>query len=71
MSFEEQISLFAEASRVVAICGAGLTNMVFMPPGGTVVMVSPSSVPGVFFWDIAHHRDIEFGSTRPSVVGGL
>jgi capsular polysaccharide biosynthesis protein len=59
MSFEEQISLFAEASLVVAICGAGLTNMVFMPPGGTVIMISPSSVPGVFFWDIAHHRDVK------------
>jgi hypothetical protein len=60
MSFEEQIDLFGDASLVVAICGAGLTNMVFMPPGGTVIMMSPSSAPGVFFWDIAHHRDIEF-----------
>jgi hypothetical protein len=44
----------------VAICGAGLANMVFTPPGGTVVMLSPSSVSGVFFWDIPDHRDIEF-----------
>jgi Glycosyltransferase 61 len=58
MPFEEQVRLFAEASVVVAICGAGLTNMVFMPPGGTAVMMSPSSVPGYFFWDIAHHCDI-------------
>jgi hypothetical protein len=60
MSFEEQVRAFAEANVVVGICGAGLANMVFMPPGGTVVMLSPSSVPGVFFWDIAHHLDIEF-----------
>lgn len=59
MSFEEQVRAFAEANVVVAICGAGLANMVFMPPGGTVVMLSPASVPGVFFWDIAHHLDIE------------
>jgi Glycosyltransferase 61 len=60
MPFEEQVRTFAEADVVVGICGAGLANMVFMPPGGTVVMLSPSSVPGVFFWDIAHHLDIEF-----------
>jgi capsular polysaccharide biosynthesis protein len=60
MSFEEQARTFAEAHVVVAICGAGLANMVFMPPGGMAVMLSPSSVPGVFFWDIAHHLDVEF-----------
>jgi hypothetical protein len=43
---------------VVAVCGAALTNMVFMPPGGVVVMLLPSTMPGLFFWDIAHHRDI-------------
>jgi hypothetical protein len=37
-----------------------LRTWVFMPPGGTVVMLSPSSLPGVFFWDIAHHLDVEF-----------
>lgn len=59
MPFANQVRMFAEARVVVAICGAGLANMVFMPPGGTVVMMSPSSVPGYFFWDVAHHRDIE------------
>jgi hypothetical protein len=60
MRFEEQVRTFAEAHVVVAICGAGLANVVFMPPGGTVVMLSPSSLPGAFFWDIAHHLDVEF-----------
>ena len=58
MPFEEQVRTFAEADVVVAVCGAALTNMVFMPPGGVVVMLLPSTMPGLFFWDIAHHRDI-------------
>jgi capsular polysaccharide biosynthesis protein len=59
LSFEQQVRTFAEARVIVGICGAALTNMVFMPPGGKVVMMAPSSVSGVFFWDLAHHLDIE------------
>jgi capsular polysaccharide biosynthesis protein len=58
MPFDAQVHTFAEAEIVVAVCGAALTNMVFMPPGGIVVMLLPSTMPGLFFWDLAHHRDI-------------
>jgi capsular polysaccharide biosynthesis protein len=58
MPFDAQVRTFAEASVVVAVCGAALTNMVFMPPGGIVIMLLPSTMSGLFFWDIAHHRDI-------------
>ncbi len=37
LSLTDQVSLFADAEIVVGPHGAGLTNAVFMPPGGAVV----------------------------------
>jgi hypothetical protein len=57
LPFSEQIGTFARADLVVAVVGAALTNLVFMPPGGTVVMLQPATAAGYFFWDLAHHCD--------------
>ena len=37
LSFAEQVALFAEAEVVVGPHGAGLTNCVFMAPGGALI----------------------------------
>lgn len=37
LSFAEQCQLFAETRFLVGLEGAGLANMLFMPPGGTVL----------------------------------
>lgn len=37
MSFEEQVKLFRSAACLVSNHGAGLTNMLFMKPGGSVL----------------------------------
>ncbi|OCX54033.1 hypothetical protein BEL04_07095 [Mucilaginibacter sp. PPCGB 2223] len=37
ISFNEQVAMFAEASEVISIHGAALTNMIFMQPGTRVV----------------------------------
>ncbi len=37
MSFPDQVALFAEAEMVVGAHGAGLTNCVFMAPGGALI----------------------------------
>ena len=34
LSFAEQVRLFSETRCLVSIHGAGLTNLMFMPPGG-------------------------------------
>jgi len=39
LSVTEQITLFAQAQMIVAPAGAALTNMLFMPVGGTVVVL--------------------------------
>ncbi len=38
----EQARIFGEASVVVGVHGAGLANIAFMPPGGTVLEIVPS-----------------------------
>jgi capsular polysaccharide biosynthesis protein len=43
MSFEEQVGLFASASVIVAIHGAGLANLVFSRPGTKVIELFPPS----------------------------
>ncbi len=37
VSFPEQVSLLSSAKVLVSVHGAGLSNMMFMPPGGVVV----------------------------------
>ncbi len=36
-NFEEQVKLFSECKTMVGLTGSGLTNMLFMPKGGSVV----------------------------------
>jgi capsular polysaccharide biosynthesis protein len=72
--FTEQVRTFAGADFVVAVGGAALTNMVFMPPGGTVVMIGPATMAGYFFWDLATHCGHEFivlwgENAEPSAAG--
>ena len=43
LTFLEQTSLLREASLVIGLHGAGLSHVVFMPSGGKVVEVFPSS----------------------------
>lgn len=59
LPFQDQVRTFSSARVVVAVAGAALTNMVFMPPGGTVVMIGPSTSAGYFFWDLSHHLDLQ------------
>ena len=44
-SFAEQVGLFASASVIVAMHGAGLTNLVFASPGTQVIeLVAPTYI---------------------------
>jgi hypothetical protein len=44
LSIADQVNIFSRATSVLSIHGAGLTNMVYMKPGGTVI-------------EIRHHED--------------
>jgi hypothetical protein len=50
MAAEAQIRLFAGASMVVSPHGAGLSNLVFAPPGCKVIELMPDCEMRPFFW---------------------
>jgi capsular polysaccharide biosynthesis protein len=58
-SVRDQIALFAEAEAVVAAHGAGLTNILFSPPGLRVIDIFEGSFFNKCFWGIStavgHH----------------
>ena len=54
LSVREQIALFAQASHIAGSGGAALTNMLFMPPGGHVLMLNNRYIP-------EHARSLYFG----------
>ena len=41
LSFVEQVKLMAKTRLLIGIHGAGLTNLMFMPPGGSVIELLP------------------------------
>ena len=59
LSFSEQIQLFASADAVMAPHGAGLANLVFSPPGCTVIEFMPQNYVNACFWALSeacgHH----------------
>jgi capsular polysaccharide biosynthesis protein len=43
MSFREQVATFSEASHVIGTHGAGLSHMVFSPPGAAALEIFPAN----------------------------
>jgi capsular polysaccharide biosynthesis protein len=56
-----QVLLFAEASHIVAPHGAGLTNLLFCPPGTTVLELLPSNYVNWCFRRTAALRHLRYG----------
>jgi len=52
LSLREQIDMFAECGTLIGIHGAGLTNCLFMPPGGNVVELRKRE-PNYGYWHLA------------------
>jgi capsular polysaccharide biosynthesis protein len=51
-SFRDQVTLFAEAAMVISAHGAGLTNMIFSPPGLLVFDIFESKRFSKYFWNM-------------------
>ena len=61
MSVEAQIRLFANAEWVVAPHGAGLSNLVYAPPGCRVIELMPECEMRPFFWQIGVKMGHRYG----------
>ncbi len=60
----EQVALFKGATRIVGTMGAAMTNIVFAPPGASVVTLTPAGMPDTFFWFIATLRGLDYTEVR-------
>ncbi len=61
MSFEEQARLFSQASVVVGLMGAAMTNTLFAAPGSAVLYLAPQGWAEPFYWDLAAVCDHRYG----------
>ncbi|NCY01460.1 MAG: glycosyltransferase family 61 protein [Planctomycetia bacterium] len=60
MSLAEQLTVFHRAECVIGPHGAGLTNLVFCRPGTQVVEIGTPYRPWSCFYEIAHHRGLDY-----------
>ena len=59
LPFQQQVELFASAQLLIGVHGAGLTNMLFMPPGGCLLELL-SSLRHCELLGIAHALGITY-----------
>lgn len=59
MSISEQIDTFFGADIVVGILGASLTNALFSRSLKRFIVLCPSTMPALFYWDLAHHLSVD------------
>lgn len=60
LSFAEQVALMQRCAIVVAPHGAGLTNMMFCPPGTDIVELADPTYPNPNFYALASAMDHRF-----------
>lgn len=59
-AFDEQVRIFAAAEKNVALSGAALSNVVFCEAGAEVFNISSAVMPSLYFWDLSHHRRLDY-----------
>jgi capsular polysaccharide biosynthesis protein len=69
-SWEENVKTFAEADIVVGPHGAGLSNVIFSPPGATLIELVPGDRPFPYFYSAAsaagmHYRAVLLSPLTP------
>ena len=60
LSIEEQALLFSSAEIVIAPHGAGLTNLVFCPPGTAVIEFFSPRYVNVCYWALSNLLDLQY-----------
>ena len=60
MTFLEQVALFASAEQIVSMHGAGMSNIVFAPPGAGVLELGSRLHNNLSFRTLAAHCDLRY-----------
>lgn len=72
LSVADQVKLFAGADFIVSPHGAGLSNLIFAPPGARVIEFMPDMEMRPFFWMLSTKLGHEYGMIPcPSSDGGF
>lgn len=70
MSFADQVARCADAPAMLAPHGAGLTNMLFMPPGATVIEIADPDYPNPNFYAMAAALGLRYALIPARGMGG-
>lgn len=69
LPFAAQAQLFAQAEVVVGSHGAGLTNLLFAPPGTLCVELLNERIAGKFYWLLASALNHRYGCWAGRAIG--
>ena len=64
ISFREQVVIAKGACHMAGVNGAGLSNLVFMAPGGALKSFVPAVMPDIFYWQLSAHRGLFYREVR-------
>ena len=60
MTFSEQVALFASAGEVISMHGAGMSNIVFAPPGAKILELGSPLHNNLSFRTLAVNCDLQY-----------
>lgn len=69
LTFTEQVAIFKGAELIVGIMGAGLTNILFSPPGSVVVCLMPDIASEVLYWQLSNLASLDYHEIRLPTTG--
>lgn len=69
LSFREQVKLMKETSILIAPHGAGMTNMLFCPPGAQIVEIADLNFPNPNFYAVASAMKHQYWIINAQSVG--
>lgn len=64
LTFRQQIAVAKGARHMAGVNGAGLANLMFMRPGGTLTSFVPALMPDLFYFQFCVHRLLTYREIR-------
>ena len=71
LTFREQIAVAKGAHHMAGVNGAGLANLMFMRPGGTLTTFVPALMPDLFYCQFCTHRSLTYREIRSEQIHEL